>query len=155
MAQGLQLGFLFAHAGGNYSDDHFSLEPTYMSKSGQDALVLLASTLCFLFDPEKHVSMRPEFVYLGVSHDLSSAGSGTVRVRILPQRRKDLVALCRSALESGSLTPGTAASLRGELYFAASSVYRKVGRAVLQPIIQRQERPGASHRLQPSLIKAL
>ena len=65
-----------------------------MSKSGQDALVLLASTLCFLFDPEKHVSMRPEFVYLGVSHDLSSAGSGTVRVHILPQRHKDLVALC-------------------------------------------------------------
>ena len=74
--------FLSAHAGGNYSDVHFSLQPTYMSKSGQDELVLLASTLGFLFDPEKHVSMRPEFVYLGFSHDLSSAGSGTVRVRI-------------------------------------------------------------------------
>jgi hypothetical protein len=109
----------------------------------------------FFFDPDKHVSMRPEFVYVGVSHDLSSAGSGTVRVRILPQRRKDLVALCRSVLKSGSLAPGTAASLRGKLYFAASSAYGKVGRAALQPIIQRQERPGASYRLQPSLIKAL
>ena len=31
----------------------------------------------------------------------------------------------------------------------------RVGRAALQPILQRQERPGESNRLSPSLIKAL
>ena len=109
----------------------------------------------FLFDPEKHVPMCHKFVYLGVSHDLSQAGKGPERVRILPQRKTDLVNLCRNILKAGCLPPGAAASLPGKLYFAASSAYGKVGRAALQPIIQRQERPGSSYRLQPSLIKAL
>jgi hypothetical protein len=95
------------------------------------------------------------FVYLGVKHDLSQVGCGVVRLRILPARRKQLIEICRDVLKSGSLTPGAAASLRGKLYFAASAAYGKVGRAALQPIIQRQERPGDDFRLKPSLIKAL
>ena len=147
--------FLFAHAGGNYFDDHFTLEPAYVRDSGQRALGTLASRCGFLFDPDKHTDMAPSFIYLGVSHDLSRAGGGVVVVRILPQRRRDLVALCRNVLSSGSLSPGAAASLRGKLYFAASSAYGKVGRAALQPIIQRQERPGADYRLHGSMITSL
>jgi hypothetical protein len=148
--------FLFAYAGGNYFDDHFTLEPTCMGSSGQRALATLANLFGFLFDTQdKHFDMAPMFVYLGVKHDLSQVCHGVVRLRILPARRKQLIEICRDVLKSGSLTPGAAASLRGKLYFAASAAYGKVGRAALQPIIQRQERPGDDFRLKPSLIKAL
>ena len=146
---------LFAHSGGNYFDDHFTEEPSFVGSSGQESLGLLAECLGFLFDPGKHSDMAERFVYLGVRHDLSRASSGVVSVRILPQRRRDLVSLCRGILKSGFLSPGEAASLRGKLYFAASAAYGKIGRAALQPIIQRQERPGSSSRLQPATISAL
>jgi len=64
---------LFAHAGGNYFDDHFTVEPAYMGGSGQERLNCLARCLGFLFDAGKHVPMAPSFVYLGVNHDLSDS----------------------------------------------------------------------------------
>ena len=146
---------LFGHAGGNYFDDHFTVEPDYMEGSGQECLNCLAEHLGFLFDPAKHVPMAPSFVYLGVNHDLSASKDGKVLLRILPTRRDDLVALCRRVLHKGVLHPGQAATLRGKLYFAASTAYGKVGRAALQPIIQRQERPGSDTRLTPSMVHAL
>jgi len=42
---------LFGHAGGNYFDDHFTVEPAYMEGSGQKCLNCLAEDLGFLFDP--------------------------------------------------------------------------------------------------------
>ena len=65
----------FAHCGGNYFDDHFTVEPTYMADSGQRGLACLAFALGFLFDEDKHTDMLPKFVYLGfsVQHDLSRA----------------------------------------------------------------------------------
>ena len=146
---------LFAHCGGNYFDDHFTVEPSYMADSGQSGLACLAFALGFLFDELKHTAMLPRFVYLGVQHDLSRASEGVVRLRILPARRRDLIAFCDGVLKRGSLAPGRAASLRGKLYFAASTAYGKVGRAALQPIIQRQERPGSVHNLTPSMVQSL
>ena len=146
---------LFAHVGGNYFDDHFTVEPAYMGSSGQHGLGRLAFRLGFLFDPDKHVKMAPSFVYLGVEHDLSCAPSGTVYLRILEKRRADLIDLCQSVLKRGVLHPGQAATLRGKLYFAASTAYGKVGRAALQPIIQRQERPGVDTRLTRGMVAAL
>ena len=145
----------FAHCGGNYFDDHFTVEPSYMGGSGQSGLACLAAALGFLFDPNKHTDMMPSFVYLGVQHDLSRASAGVVRLRILPARRRDLVKFCDDVLKQGYLPPGRAASLRGKLYFAASTAYGKVGRAALQPIIQRQERPGTAYNLNPSMLQAL
>jgi len=76
---------LFGHAGGNYFDDHFTVEPDYMEGSGQKCLNCLAEHLGFLFDPAKHVPMAPSFVYLGVNHDLSASKDGKVLLRILPK----------------------------------------------------------------------
>ena len=99
--------------------------------------------------------MAPVFVYLGVTHDLSRVPAGLMRVAIVPERRRQLVDICRGVLRSGHLSHGAAASLRGKLFFAATTAYGRVGRAALQPILQRQERPGESNRLSPSLIKSL
>lgn len=73
------------------------------------ATCLRPSSLPPLFpflDPDKHNDMLPAFVYLGVSHGIPMAGAGVIRVRILPQRRADLIALCRSILKSGLLLCG-------------------------------------------------
>ena len=146
---------LFACCCGNYFDDHIVAEPSFMESSGQSALIFLAGLCGFLFDPDKHVPMQPKFVYLGVLHDYSSLSRGVMRVRILPARRTKLVNACRDVLKSGQLSPGAAASLRGKLYFAATAAYGKVGRAALQPVLQRQEQSGNSNRLTPALVLSL
>ena len=146
---------LFACCGGNYFDDHIVSEPSFADSSGQIALTFLADLCGFLFDPDKHVPMQSKFVYLGVLHDYSSLACGVMRVRILPARRANLVDACRCVLKSGHLSPGAAASLRGKLYFAATAAYGKVGRAALQPGLQRQEQSGDSNRLTPSLVLSL
>lgn len=146
---------LFGCCCGNYFDDHHVSEPSFAESSGQVSLTFLASTFGFLFDPEKHVPMQSKFLYLGVLHDYSSLHEGLMRVRILPDRRSNLVAECRSILKAGHLSPGRAASLRGKLYFASTAAYGKVGRAALQPILQRQERPSNSSRLTPALVLSL
>lgn len=71
----------------NYFDDHHISEPGFCSSSGQDALTCLAAMCGFLFDEDKHVSLRPKFVYLGVLHDFCRLQEGTMMVRILPERR--------------------------------------------------------------------
>ena len=146
---------LFACCCGNYFDDHIVAEPSFVESSGQSALIFLAGLCGFLFDPDKHVPMQPKFVYLGVLHDYSSLSRGVMRVRILPARRTNLVNACRDVLKSGQLSPGAAASLRGKLYFAATAAYGKVGRAALQPVLQRQEQSGNSNRLTPALVLSL
>ena len=147
---------LFACCGGNYFDDHIMVEPDFAEESAQDGLACVASACGFLFDPDKHVNMAREFVYLGVQNDFSRVPQGVSVLRILPERKTALVDVCRAFLKSGSMSHGQAASLRGKLYFAATSAYGKVGRAALQPILQRQEGKGRSaDRLTPSMVLSL
>ena len=146
---------LFASVSGNYFDDHCNIEPLYTAGSGQYAVVLLAGMMGFLFDANKHVPVNPVFVYLGVSHDLRRVPEGFVSLCILPKRRAMLVDACRAVLRKGRLSHGDAASLRGKLYFAATTAYGRVGRAALQPILQRQERDAGRASLTPALVRAL
>ena len=151
---------LFAAVCGNYYDDHVVVEPAFAGCSAQEALLALAAACGFVFDVAdapvgKHVSMRPLFVYLGIRHDLSRCGEGLVFLRIVEARRVALVTDLRNILKRGSLSPGAASSLRGKLYFAVTTAYGRVGRAALQPILQRQEGRDVGHRLSPALIVAL
>ena len=140
---------------GNYFDDHATVEPTFAGDSGQRALGSMARLCGFLFDPNKHETMAPLFTYLGVQHDLSRVPAGIVTLRILEKRREALVASCREILKAGRLSSGAAASLRGKLYFAVTAAYGRVGRAALQPILQRQEADGGRDSLTPAMIKSL
>ena len=140
---------------GNYFDDHITVEPSFTEGSGQYALGHLARLCGFLFDPKKHVPMAPLFTYLGVQHDLSKVPAGIVTLRILENRREALIDACREVLCSGRLSSGAAASLRGKLYFAATTAYGRVGRAALQPILQRQERGSERNSLTPAMVRSL
>ena len=151
---------LFAAVCGNYYDDHVVVEPLSAGCSAQDSLLVLADACGFVFDTEdepvgKHVSMRPCFAYLGIQHDFARFAEGIVFLRILAARKAALVAELRTILKRGSLSPGAASSLRGKLYFAVTAAYGRVGRAALQPILQRQEGRDAGRRLSPALIVAL
>ena len=147
---------LFAACGGNYFDDHIMVEPDFAGESAQLGLACVADACGFLFDPDKHVRMARLFTYLGVQNDFSKVPEGLSVLRILPERRAALVGVCRDFLGSGSMSHGQAASLRGKLYFAATSAYGKVGRAALQPILQRQDGNGRSlDRLTPAIILSL
>ena len=141
---------------GNYFDDHVVVEPEFARDSAQLGLACLSTALGFLFDPDKHSVMASIFVYLGVQNDFTSVPRGVSMLRIIESRRKQLVELCDAFLRKGSMSHGEAASLRGKLYFAATSAYGKVGRAALQPILQRQEgKVDSSDRLTPSMVLAL
>ena len=147
---------LFACCGGNYFDDHVMVEPSFAGDSAQLGLACMAHACGFLFDPDKHVSMAERFVYLGVQNDFSRVPEGVSVLRILPTRKAALVEACGGFLKSGAMSQGQAASLRGKLYFAATSAYGKVGRAALQPILQRQEGRGrSSDRLTPAMVLSL
>ena len=147
---------LFACCGGNYFDDHVMVEPDFAGGSAQQGLACVANACGFIFDPDKHVDMARRFVYLGVQNDFSRVPDGFSILRILPERQDALVDACRGFLKSGSMSHGQAASLRGKLYFAATSAYGKVGRAALQPILQRQDSKGRSAtRLTPAMILSL
>ena len=74
---------------------------------------------------------------------------------MLPERRDALVASCCEILKSGRLSSGAAATLRGKLYFAVTTAYGRVGRAALQPILQRQERDGGRDSLTPAMMRSL
>ena len=141
---------------GNYFDDHVTIEPSFTEGSGQYALGHLARLCGFLFDTQnKHVPMAPLLTYLGVQHDLSRVPAGIVTLRILEDRREALVDACREVLRLGRLSSGAAASLRGKLYFAATTAYGRVGRAALQPILQRQERGRERDSLTPAMVRSL
>ena len=148
---------LFGATCGNYFDDHVVVEPSFASNSAQLGLACLSTALGFLFDVEdKHVDMADIFVYLGVQNDLRRVPRGIFILRILDSRKTQLVDICSDFLKKGAMSHGDAASLRGKLYFAATSAYGKVGRAALQPILQRQEgRVDRSNRLTPSMVLSL
>ena len=146
---------MFASCSGNYFDDHVVVEPVFASDSAQLGLACIATCAGFLFDEGKHTLMDPEFVYLGIQNDFRRAALGTVLLKILPVRRRTLLDICRSFLSNGRMTHGEASSLRGKLYFAATTAYGKVGRAALQPILQRQGGPSPQTRLTPALVMAL
>ena len=147
---------LYGACCGNYFDDHVLVEPTFAGESAQSGLLSLASSIGFLFDlDEKHKRMAREFVYLGVCNDFRSTALGKVLLRVLPERRKALVLQCETFLKEHRMSPAEASSLRGKLFFAATSAYGRVGRAALQPFIQRQWSFRGSNLLTPSLILSL
>ena len=147
---------LYGACCGNYFDDHVFVEPTYAGCSAQDGLLSLARLMGFLFDlDEKHQPMMREFVYLGVVNDLHHTAEGKVLLKVLPARREALVQACGDFLKAGRMSPAEASSLRGKLFFAATTAYGRVGRAALQPFIQRQWSRSKSNRMTQPLILSL
>lgn len=123
---------LYGACCGNYFDDHVFVEPTFAGCTAQDGLLDLARMLGFLFDlDKKHQPMVREFIYLGVANGLRQSANGKILLQILLSRRTALVQACDGFLRAAHMSPAEASSLRGKLFFAATTAYGRVGRHTL------------------------
>jgi len=124
----------------HYYDDNDTAEPEFAKGSGQACLVRLCGNefFGFPFDPNKDEIMKPTNEFLGVISNLSHAEEGILQMDVSQKRRnkiKDLIAQIR---KSGELRSGMAASVFGKSRFMLSPCYGAIGKACLQPIMQRE-----------------
>ena len=140
----------------HYVDDFDTSEPEFANESGQQALTKLCSLTFFgfPFDPEKTDRMRPCNEYLGVITDFRRVQEGYILMDVSQKRRKSIRSLVRGVINSGALRSGMASSIFGKARFMLSPCYGSVGKACLQPIMQREYERNAS-ALTPELQDSL
>ena len=140
-----------------YFDDYCTCEPSFARASGQELIVRLHQVLGLPLAPEKHVSMSPSAVFLGVLHDFSRfAEERVVLMRPKPGRMKRVISRLRRALDEGSVPHGEAASLRGKLQFLLSTAM--FGGRLVKAALHGLSRAGRLGRASPvvgSLAAAL
>ena len=136
---------------GNYFDDGVIVEPTYMKGNGQFCYLRMHQLLGFQLDIKKHVKMSNMCAFLGVVTDFSHFTSGYLNLRVKPGRAENILSLISDVLASGQLKPGMCDRLQGKLYFVCTTVFGRVGRAALQPIIWGKKYKG--HNRLPVVIR--
>jgi hypothetical protein len=108
------------------------------SSSGQWALSRFCAILGWPVDPKKRKDADTENGILGVHADLRRfQAEGIITFRPTEKRVSEILQDLRSFQEQGSLEPTEAASLQGRLSFTLSTAYARVGREVIQPLIDR------------------
>jgi hypothetical protein len=128
----------------HYVDDHDICEPESAGDSGQLCLWELCSERFFgyPFDKGKHEPMAEENEYLGVITDFShTATRRVVRMDVSKKRRAKLRELVREVYRAKTLRSGLASSIFGKARFTMSPCFGSIGKACLQPIMQREYEP--------------
>jgi hypothetical protein len=140
----------------HFYDDSDTCEPSYAARSGQSLLVELSSKafLGFPFDPKKDVPMDSTNEYLGVESGFDRMHEGVLTMEVSAKRRNKIADLVKEVLASKKLRSGIAASLFGKTRFMLSPCYGSIGKACLQPIMQRSHQPAAS-AITPDIADAL
>jgi hypothetical protein len=130
----------------HFYDDSDTTEPSYAERSGQTMLVELSSSafLGFPFDPRKDVLMESTNEYLGVESGFDRMHEGVLTMEVSAKRRGKIADLVKQILTAKSLRSGIAASLFGKTRFMLSPCYGSLGKACLQPIMQRSHQPSAN-----------
>jgi hypothetical protein len=89
-------------------------------------------------EPKKRKEADIQNDLLGVHADLERfQAEGKIIFRPTEKRVSEILQDLRSFQEQGSLEPTEAASLQGRLSFTLSTAYASVGRAAIQPLIDR------------------
>jgi hypothetical protein len=126
----------------NYIDDFMLVELLKALGSGKRAMWSLMNTLNLSFESDKSKEPLPANVSLGVDCDLSKAhryGDDAIFIASPKEGRcEGILASLRLAASIDYLSPAEASIIHGKLGFTLSTVYGHVGRAALQPLIQRQ-----------------
>ena len=130
----------------HYYDDNDTCETKEAGTSGQDALVTLCGDELFGFgyDPGKDVVMETRNEYLGVVSDLGRVNEGVVTMDVSAKRRKKIKGLTSEILRSRRLQSGLASSIFGKARFMLSPCFGCLGKACLQPIMERQYAKGTA-----------
>ena len=139
----------------SYYDDYDVAEPVYSVHNAQFILRRLHELFGFALDKGKHVRAAIAAVpFLGLETDFTYISAGKIFLRVSEARVDKICAILRGALDSRSLSPGDASSLRGKLYFCMLAAFNKLGRAPLAHFTARQYSKGASH-LTEGLLQAI
>ena len=148
MASRLIFGITASH----YFDDYSITEPDWCEASGQEVLIEMHKQIGFSMAEHKHEPLAEKNVFLGSETDFSTvAQDGFIRCRPKEGRVKKILKILSDILDSGLMSPATAASVRGKLQFTLSTAYGRVGRAALSGFVSRQYSASDSSELTDDL----
>ena len=137
-----------------YVDDVFAVEPMITCGSAHEVFTAACELLGFELSTGKSQPPSAAIYLLGAELAFDTF---EFTARLPTRRRDDLMNDIRKILAYDQLNPAQAAKLRGRLGFSQSLLFGKVGRALLQPLTNRQysRAPGRSHPLSEDLAEAL
>ena len=137
-----------------YVDDVFVVEPVDTIGSAREVLKTVCEVFGFRLAPGKSQGPAKSIQLLGAEITFDTSH---LRACLPARRRTDLMNDIRQILAYNQLNPGQAAKLRGRLGFSQSLLFGKVGRALLQPLTQRQysKATGRGRPLSDELSEAL
>jgi len=143
-----------------YIDDFTGVEskvsrgPKEIEGSSEDAVDALAALLGVKFPEEKKGRWALRGSSCGTESDLTRTHvSGEVVVRVTRSARDKAIETITLALQNGCLRPIDAASLHGRLGYVLG--FGKVGRAAIQPIVEREHAILDEYDLNESLRASL
>lgn len=126
-----------------YIDDFLLCDIQSAAKCGQQCLAQLCRALGLPLAPAKHKAAAPSNVALGVQVDLSAVTNSdfpSVAFTPVPTACKYVIDALLLAKSSNCLRPALASRLFGKLSWITSAIGGKIGRAALQPLMQRAHR---------------
>jgi hypothetical protein len=134
---------LLAVAVGHYFDDFMTVNLAAPSgapgMSGQDALAFLFTTFGRPLEPDKHKPAAGSNVGLGVRINVAAAATlGWVILSPTWDRCEHILTTLRRARAQDYFPPGMASVVRGKCGYLLTAAYGRVGRACLQPLVQRE-----------------
>ena len=140
----------------HFFDDFYMVSKSSESKTSAFCLRETFRLLGFTLDPEKSQTPNEVAHILGVVFNTQSLiTQSLLLVEPKPTRRANLVHMINSVLESGTLSPTTAASLIGKFGFLCSTLYGKIGRCCTNAVRIRQYSTSSDTSLDRSLIISL
>ena len=132
-----------------YYDDKFGFEPSVTCRSSMACAILLHQWVGAVFNPVK-LDFGEVLKILGVRYDLPRN-----IISITDERRTQILSSIQSIFSSGKLGSGLAGKLRGQLGFAASQFWGKVGRAFFRSLSERQYDKSGKSDLNPEIAISL
>ena len=123
-----------------YYDDNDTCDPDYGRGSSQKCLIELCSDTFFGFtyDDDKHEEEDECNDFLGVTTDFRRIDEGIITMDVSAKRRGKIRELVRTILDNHKLPSGLAGSLFGKARWMLSPCFGSLGKACLQPIMQRE-----------------
>ena len=120
----------------NYFDDFISLSPKSESPAVMSCIHMCFKLLGWAFAEtgEKAPDFSAVFQALGVSVDVSNLHRGVMEIANTENRRQELLAFLRHAIQTRRLTKQEALRLRGRLQFSAGQLFGRIAKSALAAI---------------------
>ena len=120
----------------NYFDDIISLSPKSESSAVTSCIHMCFKLLGWAFAEtgDKAPDFSAVFQALGVSVDVSSLHSGFMEIKNTDNRRQELLANLKHAIQTKRLTKQEALRLRGRLQFSSGQLFGRIAKSALTAI---------------------